>query len=136
MTKRVKRPRSKPKNVVTLKVHRIDDEKNPIERKSHGVASGMGICEFAASILKINEELPASQKLSDATLARMMIQEFPGRSSMKRLEDGKTTMGYWRTLYNLGSLTRGKVPAVKSVRYSLTGVVKPPRHGRSKKSNG
>lgn len=124
-----------PKNTFTIRVKRVDDAKHPIERKSCGLTTGMGICEYAASLLEVNEKLPASKKMSDATLEVLMIQEFPGRKSMERLAAHKTTMGYWRTLYNLGKLTGGKIPATKSVRYSLTGMVRKPRHSRKKKAS-
>lgn len=116
----------------SLKVRRVADP-NPdrkIQRKSAGKRTRLGICEFVAALLETNETLPKHRKLTDATLTREIVREFPDRKPVLKMLRGILGMGYWRALYNSGKLTNGRVPATRANRWTEDGLVAHPKSGR------
>lgn len=106
-------------------------EQRAVPKKSQGKFTQLGICQFIACLLKANEDLPKNKKLNDATITKAVAQEFPTAKSVKRLIAGHITIGYWRTLYNLGHFSpEKKAPKVKSKQYNEKGEVINPRSGK------
>lgn len=105
--------------------------------KSHGKSTGLGICQYIALLLEVNETLPMHKKITDKQLARVVIEEYGyllerKRSSVRRLFNGEIDFGYFRSLYNTGKLT-GTKPVIRSNRYDEKGMIDNRRVGRPRK---
>lgn len=98
--------------------------------KSRGQRMGMGIYSFWATLFATNERLPKFRRMTDTEIKRQVMKEYPNRSSVQRLADGRDTVNYYRNLYNAGKLTGGIVPPIPSRRYSNKGLVLNGRSGR------
>lgn len=118
----------KPRRSFSVSV-RPSEEIRTALHKTHGATTGLGICSYAAVLLKMNEELPKTNKLTDEDIKVLLLREYPDGRSTKRLAEGKITVGYYRTRYNDGTLT-GLVPVVKSRRYTARGELADRRTGR------
>jgi hypothetical protein len=124
-------------NLPRKKGHGRDGRGQPTDLpafKTAGKRSGLGVTAYAVLLLEVNAELAKCQKMTDQELSRQMLDEFPHRIDMEtgsvaRLAKGKITFGYYRTLYNMGHLTKLK-PTTRSVAYSEGGDPINPRRGR------
>jgi hypothetical protein len=123
----------------------------PYRRNSHGKLSKLCIGEFLCLLFHYNEELDYPHKRNDEQLRDILLKEFGDRKGFAKLASRKENVGYYRSLYNLGTLTRrkvrkdihGKVVSVdtkirpgdvesqwyKSYRYDSNGCVINPRNG-------
>jgi hypothetical protein len=92
--------------------------------KSQGATTGMGICHFFISLFEANELLPDKQKMTDKTIAKKVVKEFPDRKSAQdfiALNPNKTVNSY-RYRYNKGKFTKDIPPETLSLRYSEKGL--------------
>lgn len=116
----------KHQGTLRVRVSRVATPNRDCQRKSFGVTTGLGVCEYLAVLFEANEQtvkrgnrvvpvLPT--KLTDDTIKALVIAEFPGRESIRKLEAGKTSIGYWRRQYNAGRLTQGRKPSIRSQKY-------------------
>lgn len=95
-----------------------------------GKRTKMGIQQFLATIFEMNELNPRSKKLTNAAIQKLLLDEFPNRPNLHRNFDaGKTSINYYRHLYNSGRLTN-RMPANISFRYNEVGIAVEPRHGK------
>ena len=99
--------------------------------RSEGIRTGLGICQFWATLFEANERLVQRKKMTDAEIKRQVAEEFPGREAVRKLLDGVTTVNYYRRLYNKGRLTSGRIPKLPSRRYGIDGVRVNGRSGRT-----
>lgn len=74
-----------------------------------GLTTGLGVTQYISMIFEINELLPYTRKLNDEQIRQQFVREFPGTRSAIDLANRVRTVGYWRTIYNGGRLTHGKV---------------------------
>jgi len=122
----------------TLTVSRSDDVDVMTVHKSRGIKSGLGVCSFAADLLRVNEDLPKHRRMTDEEMRRIMIEEFShrltlARSSIRRLYERRITMGYYRTLYNMGHLIKKK-PRKLSHQFDTKGEIIPEARGKGRPS--
>jgi len=115
---------------ITIERGEYYKEAQRIPHKSRGLKSRLGICQYVSILLKANETLPQSKKMTDKNMERLLAREFPDRKSVRRLLEGKITMGYFRTLYNAGMLTQGVKPEQRSHRYNEFGKIDDRAPGR------
>jgi hypothetical protein len=117
---------------------------NKTEGRSHHLRR-TGICEFVSSLLAANEELPPEKRLSDERIRVILIVEYGHLPSIQALNvqrgdyKARRTVGYFRTLYNLGVLLtehRGFPPAKLSRRYSWRGKLASIGSGRELDAKG
>ncbi|MBW1953230.1 MAG: hypothetical protein JRI66_09135 [Deltaproteobacteria bacterium] len=116
------RPR---KFTITVEVPQEDDVRVP--HKTRGLKTGVGIFTFLAMLFDLNEHLPREKKMTDLTIARLLVQEFAhllekNRSSIRKVAEGKLKISYYRALYNAGRMTQGRIPNPKSRRYGPDGL--------------
>lgn len=106
---------------ITLQVRSV--EESSYQRKSLGKTTGLGIGEFVSALFVANEQGSTGRKLTDAEIRVAILNEYPDRPSSKKLAEGKITVGTWRSYYNSGRLTGGKIPKIKSRRWTVDGKV-------------
>lgn len=132
MAKKRKKPKpgKNPKRVKNMmrmyKGIRSDVKKKPVFA---GKCSGLGMFQFIAQMLEANERAAKEDKLTDASLELMLIDEYPQNKRM--IEVFRTrlrTINYYRDLYNRGRLTNDKPPPVISYRYNEFGLAVNLRH--------
>ena len=107
-----------------IKIPKDDPKGSRTIHKSRGAKSKIGICKFIALLLEVNETLPKYRKMTDERLRRIVLDEYPDRT-LRKLRNGKITIGHYRTLFNLGKLVApyGTHPDIPSNRYLSNGVV-------------
>lgn len=108
---------------VSIRFKILPDQKT-VNKVQRGVETGLGITQFVSTLLEANEQLPLSRKLTDETIKQQLIKEFPNAKNVKKLKSGAITVGYYRTLYNLGHFSvGGKKPKQKSHRWTADGQI-------------
>lgn len=129
------------KRVITLKVHRVADPYDEVQRLTHGLLTGLSMSEFYWNLFELNEELPRNKKMTDETIANFVGQEFP-ESKFATAFSAKQRLYHvsrYRSLYNTGRLFfhkeigRGRLPTKKSYRYDIYGLRMIPTQGRRAK---
>lgn len=107
---------------LTLIIPMVPEDKAPAA-KSKGLMSGLGIWEFVAILLECNEINTNAMKMTDEMMTQKIMDEFPNSKRVQSMREGKVKMTQWRSEYNLGRLTRGVTPKIKSKRYTSRGYV-------------
>jgi hypothetical protein len=91
--------------------------------KKRGKHTGLGVCQFLATLFVANEIVPEKDKLTDEEIKRQILREFPEK--IKQLGPlgsvGDRTVGSWRTDFNKGKFTTGQRPERVSYRYNMDG---------------
>ena len=101
---------------------------NP-RKKGRGVSSGLGIKEFFGVLFEANELLPCNRKMTDTTIAKRVIDEFPKRAIVGKLLQGLTTVNTYRNKYNKKNKLNN-TGALYSHRWTIDGEIAQPRTGK------
>jgi hypothetical protein len=81
---------------------------------------GMGVCKFFCYLFEQNENRPTP--MTDAEIARQVIENYPGTKTAEALRLGHRTTNYYRSLYNRGIFSPKKQPPTAiSFRYGSDG---------------
>lgn len=115
---------------VSIRVKRLADGQLKRRRTySAGVTSGLGVKEFLTVLFEANERYSRRQKMTDTTIAKKVIDEFPGRRIVPALLQGRITINFYRTKYNKGYLI-GRLPETYSHRWTEDGRIANGRTGK------
>jgi hypothetical protein len=108
----------------------IEDPPKPRKPSTCGQRSKLGVVQFVATIFQVNETLPRTRKHTDASINRMIAEEFPARKGIQKgIVSGKMTASSYRYKYNTGTLT-GCEPPIISFRYNEDGYKVDQRTGK------
>lgn len=104
----------------------------PLARRGQiGVKSQLTLSEFITVLLELNDQLPPHKRLTDLQIIDQLAQEFPKSHVAYRLVQGKKSLGYLRSLYNMGRFSPDKTPPpIKSIPYGHDGWPINPWSGR------
>lgn len=117
---------------------RIQRTPDPRERTHRGVIPqqsrspnpklvDMGVMEFVRSLFELNERLPPRERMTDAEIARQIVENYPHTGTARSIKahlDGKggRTVSYWRAHYNSGHICPFREPPkIQSQRYNDMG---------------